>query len=172
MERGEKKQFVGELHNRLKEAQGTFLVEYQGLNVVAINTLRRELRQIGVDFNVVKNRLLKHASAETDTGVLREHMQGPNAIALAYEDVVAPAKALVVFAKGNKKLVIKTGQISGLPMGPEDIHRLADLPGREVLLAQVLSAMQAVPASLVRVLNGALTQLLYALKAIEQQKAG
>lgn len=172
MDRKQKEAFVGELQSRLKAAQGTFLVEYQGLNVEAINDLRRRLRSHGVEFQVVKNRLLKLASRNTDTGMLEESMRGSTAVAMAYEDVVAPAKTLVEFAKEHKNLQIKSGQISGKVIAAEAIKRLAELPGREVLLAQVLAAMQAVPASLARVLNGAITQLLYALKAIEQQKAG
>ncbi len=171
MDRKQKEAFVGELRSRLKAAQGTFLVEYQGLNVEAINALRRQLRDHGVEFQVVKNRLLKLASQDTDSALLEEFMRGPTAVAVAYDDVVAPAKTLVEFAKEHKHLQIKSGQISGKVIAAEAIKRLAELPGREVLLAQVLAAMQAVPASFVRVLNGAIAQLLYALKAIEQQKS-
>ncbi len=170
MDRKEKQAFVGELRERLMKAEGTFVVDYQGLDVEALNTLRRELRKAQVEFQVVKNRLLKLASEGTETQVLGEQMRGPSAVALAYGDVVAPAKALVAFAKDFKKFGIKGGQISGRAVGPDDIKKLSELPGREVLLAQVLAAMQGVPASLVRVLNGTIAQLLYALNAIIEQK--
>jgi len=170
MERQEKKAFVEDLHSRLEKAQGTFLVDYKGLNVETLNRLRMELRGVNAQFQVVKNRLLKLACEDTDTSLLKEHMHGPSAIALSGEDLVGSAKILVNFAKDFEQLQLKVGQISGKFVDKDLIERLAALPGRDALLAQVLSAMQAVPASLVRVLSGVLTKLLYVLKAIEQQK--
>jgi len=170
MNKQEKELFVADLKAKLEKSQGTFLVDFQGLDVEAINRLRNELRQSGAEFQVVKNRLLKLASKDTDTRVMEESMKGPSAVTFAYEDVVGPAKVLSNFANEFKKMDIKQGQISGRAFDGEGIKRLAQLPGREVLLSQALSAMQAVPGSFVRVLNGLVTQLLYALKAIEQQK--
>ena len=77
----------------------------------------------------------------------------------------------MAFTKEFSHLKVKAGQISGRPAGPDGIKRLAELPGREVLLAQTLSAMQAVPASFVRVLNGVTVKFINVLRAIEQQKA-
>jgi large subunit ribosomal protein L10 len=166
----EKEMFVADMNERLKKAQATFLVDYQGLNVEAMNRLRRVLKETGAEFRVVKNRLLKLASQETETGALNEHLLGPLALAITYDDIVAPAKVLVDETKNYDKLEIKMGQVSGRPIDLEAIKRLADLPGRDELLAQVLSGMQAVPTSLVRVLNGVLVSLLYVLKAVEARK--
>jgi large subunit ribosomal protein L10 len=171
MKKTEKEAFVAELHSRLKNTAGTFLVDYQGLNVDAMNRLRNELRKAGAEFQVVKNRLLKLASRETPSEVIESHMTGPSGITLASEDVVAPAKALVDFGKEFSHLKIKAAQISGKAAGPDGVKRLAELPGREVLLAQTLSAMQAVPASFVRVLNGVTVKFINVLRAIEQEKA-
>lgn len=171
LKRSEKKELVTVLHSSLKESQGAFLLEYQGLNVESMNKLRTQLRNAGAEFMVVKNRLLKLASRDTAAAVMQVHMTGPNAIATTQQDVVGSAKALIDFAKDSKFLKIKVGQVSGKLVQQEDIRKLAELPGREVLLAQALSAMQAVPASLVRVLNGVLLKLLYVLKAIENEKA-
>ncbi len=170
MNKKEKEQFVSDLHGRLEKAQGTFLVHYQGLKVEEINKLRNELRDIGAEFQVVKNRLLKLACEGTETELIKDDMQGPSAIALTYDDIIAPAKTLVDFAKASKKLEVKKGQVSGNVIDPEAIQQLASLPGRDVLLSQTLSAMQAVPAGFVRVLGGLMSQLLYVLKAIEEQK--
>jgi large subunit ribosomal protein L10 len=84
--------------------------------------------------------------------------------------VVSPAKALVDFAKDVKKLKIKVGQISGKAINEDGIKELAGLPGRDVLLAQVLSVMQAVPTSFVRALSGVLSNLMNVLRAIQEQK--
>jgi large subunit ribosomal protein L10 len=170
MNREEKKQFVSDLHDRLEKAQGTFLVHYQGLKVEDINRLRNELRAIGVEFQVVKNRLLKFACEGTETELIKDEMQGPSAIALTFDDVVAPAKTLVNFAKAFKQLEVKKGQVSGKVIDADDIKQLATLPSREVLLGQTLSAMQAVPAGFVRLLGGIMGQLMNVLKAIEEQK--
>ncbi len=171
MERSRKEEFVADMKSRLEKAEATFLVDYQGLNVEAMSRLRRELREVGAELQVIKNRLLKLASEETDTASLQPHMEGPSALTVTYEDVVAPAKVLVNFAKDFEHLKIKAAQISGKVLDADAIKRLAELPSRDVLLAQALSAMQAVPGSFVRVLNGVLVKLLNVLKAIEQKKA-
>jgi large subunit ribosomal protein L10 len=170
MNRDDKKKFVADFHGRFEKAQGTFLMDYQGLNVETMNRLRKGLKEVGAEFQVVKNRLLKLACQGTDTALLKEQMKGPSAIAVTYEDVVGPAKVLVDFSKDFKQLEIKSGQIMGKAIDVEAIIRLADLPSKDVLLAQTLSAMQGVPTSLVRVLNGVLAKLLNVLKAIQQEK--
>ena len=170
MDREEKKQLVSDLHSRLEKAQGAFLVHYKGLKVSEINSLRNKLRDTGAEFQVVKNRLLKLACEGTETELIKDHMEGPTAITLTYDDLIGPAKTLVDFAKDFGQLEIKSGQISGKEINAEAVKQLAQLPGREVLLSQVLAAMQAVPASFVRLLGGIMGQLLNVLKAIEQQK--
>jgi large subunit ribosomal protein L10 len=99
MNRQEKEEFVADFHSKLERAQGTFLVDYQGLNVEVINRLRKELKKVGAEFQVAKNRLLKLACEETDTALVKDHLAGPSAITLTYEDVIGPAKILVEFDK-------------------------------------------------------------------------
>lgn len=170
MKKSEKEAFVNNMKERLEKARATFLVDYQGLDVEAMNKLRGELRKVDAEFQVVKNRLLKLASQETETGSMKDHFVGPCALAISYEDMVAPAKVLVNQSKDNAKLEIKVGQIAGKIIDFDGIKRLAELPSRDVLLAQVLSAMQGVATSFVRVLNGTAVNLLNVLKAIEGQK--
>jgi large subunit ribosomal protein L10 len=136
-----------------------------------MDKIRGELRKVDTEFQVVKNRLLKLASQDTDSKSIEAQFVGPCAIAITYTDVVSPAKVLIDLTKEIKTLGIKAGQISGRPMDFNDIKKLASLPGREQLLAQVLSAMQAVPTSMVRVLSGIILKMLFVLKAIEEQKA-
>jgi large subunit ribosomal protein L10 len=170
LDRDGKKAFVTEMSSRLKKAKATFLVDYQGLNVDAMNRLRSELKKVDAEFQVVKNRLLKLASRGTETESIKGQFMGPCALAITYDDMVAPAKVLVNLSKEFKQLSLKTGQISGKPLSQDAIKRLAELPGRDQLIAQVLSAMQGVPTSLVRTLNAIPLKLLYALKAIENSK--
>jgi large subunit ribosomal protein L10 len=171
LEKKEKEIFISDMSSRLKKAQATFLVEYQGIDAGSMNRVRGELRKMGVEFKVIKNRLLKLASLDTGTESIREQFVGPCAIAIAYDDIVSPAKVLLELSKDIKNLKLKAGQISGKPMDLDSLKKLASLPGREQLLAQLLSAMNAVPTSLVRVLNGVMLKMMYVLKAIENKKA-
>lgn len=170
MNREDKQNFIDEMNGRLKTTKAAFVVDYQGLDVETLNSIRKALKENGAELRVVKNRLLKRASQETDTAVLTDYFTGPCAIAITDDDPVAPAKVLVEKSKEAKNLEIKVGHITGKIIDPDGVKRLAELPGREVLLSQVLSAMQAVPTSFVRVLNGVTLNFLYALKAIEEQK--
>jgi len=171
LKREDKEALVADMADRLKKARGTFLVNYQGLDVEAMNLLRKELKKTQTELQVVKNRLLGLASENTETASLREFFVGPCAVAITYEDVIAPAKVLVDQEKKLERLELKAGQICGKVMDFGGIKRLAELPGRDVLLAQLLSAMQGVPTSLVRALNGVILNLIFALKAIESQKS-
>ncbi|MGD9161193.1 MAG: 50S ribosomal protein L10 [Desulfobacteraceae bacterium] len=170
MDKDTKKAFIDVMNERLKKAQATYVVDYQGLDVESMNKIRGELRKIDAEFYVVKNRLLKLASKDTDSESIVDQFTGPCAIAVTYDDVVAPAKVLVDLEKDLAELEIKVGQTSGKMMDVDGIKKLAKLPGREQLLAQVLSAMQAVPTSFVRVTNGVLGNFMNVLKAIETAK--
>ena len=170
MDKVTKKAFIDLMNERLKKAQATYVVDYQGLDVESMNKIRNELRKINAEFYVVKNRLLKLASKDTDSESISDQFVGPCALAVTYDDIVAPAKVLVDLEKDLAKLEIKVGQTAGKKMDVDGIKRLAKLPGREQLLAQVLSAMQAVPTSFVRVTNGVLVNLMNVLKAIETAK--
>jgi len=170
LKKSDKENFVVDMKSRLQKAKATFLIGYQGLNVEALNTLRSALRKNNVELKVIKNRLLRLASQGTDTEVINKFFVGSCALAITYDDPIAPAKALIEQSKNAKFLEIKVGQISGRMVDLESIKKLAGLPSREVLLAQVLSGMQAVPAKFVRVLNTVLLNFLFALKAIEKQK--
>ena len=171
MKREEKEALVAEMAERLKRAQATYLVDYQGLTVEIMNALRKDLRKNKAEFQVVKNRLLKLACKETGASAIKEHFVGPCALTISYDDVVAPAKVLLAYAKKSERLKLKVGQIGGKMFDHEGIKRVAELPARDVLLAQALSAMQAVPGSLVRVLHGVVAKVLHVLKAIESKKS-
>ncbi|MFH1349879.1 MAG: 50S ribosomal protein L10 [Pseudomonadota bacterium] len=170
MKREEKASFVADMNRRLQKAKAVFVVDYHGLDVEAMNRVRGELRKIDTEFQVVKNRLLKLASQDTESASIEDHFSGPCALAITYEDVVAPAKALTRMSKEFDKLSLKVGQMAGKQIDADAIKRLAELPSREQLIAQVLSGMQAVPTSLVRVLNGVVIKLLNVLNAIGTAK--
>lgn len=170
MDKATKEALVADVRERLGRATATFIVDYKGLDVSSMSRLRRELRDVGAELQVIKNRLLVLASRDTDTAVMADRFKGPCAIAITYDDMVGPAKVLAETEKTSQKLEIRFGQLSGRFMDAEGIKRLAKLPGREELLAQVLAAMQAVPGSFVRVLSGVTVSFLNVLKALEDKK--
>lgn len=170
MKLDKKKEIVDELKQRLARAQVAILTDYKGLNVAAINDLRRKLREENIEFQVVKNTLLLRAAEGTDTALMKDQFTGPSAIALSYEDPVAPAKVLTQFAKDNKALEIKAGVMSGKFLDFTDLKALAELPPREVLLGQLVGVLNNVPTSLVRVLAEVPRQMLNVLNAIKDQK--
>jgi len=168
--RERKQEIASELNARFARAQVVILTDYKGLNVKALTELRRRLKEVGVEYRVVKNSLLDRAAVDTDVAGIREHFVGPSAIALSDDDPVTPAKVLTQFAKENDKLDIRVGVLNGRTLTPADIRSLADLPPREVLLAQVLGALQAVPASLVRTLNAVPASLVNVIQAVKAER--
>jgi len=168
----EKRQIASELHEKFSTSKVVIVTDYKGLDVTTINSLRRKLRDAEVEYKVVKNTLLARASEETDAALIKEYFKGPSAIALSYDDPVAPAKVLADFAKEHKKLEIKAGVMGGKILDLAAIKALAELPSREVLLSQVLSAMNAVPTGFVRTLNAIPQQFLNLLLALKDQKEG
>ena len=166
----EKKVIIAELNERLSRSQVTILADYKGLNVTAINDLRRKLREADIEFQVVKNTLLLRAAQDTDTALLKDYFKGPSAVALSYEDPVAPAKILAQFAKDHKELELKAGVMSGKVMDLADLKALAELPSKEVLLGQLVGVLNMVPTSFVRVLAEIPRQMLNVLNAIKDQE--
>jgi large subunit ribosomal protein L10 len=166
----EKKQITQDLQGRLEKSTIVVLTDYKGLDVEAMNALRRKLREANAEYQVVKNSLLVRASESNDVGQIKDHFKGPSAIALSDGDPVAPAKALVDFVKENDKLEIKAGVLNGSVIDAEGIKALSSLPSREVLLAQVLSAMNAVPTSLVTALSDVPRRMVNVLQAIKDQR--
>jgi large subunit ribosomal protein L10 len=165
-----KQQITEDLHERLAKSAIIVLTDYKGLDVASINDLRRKLRESNVEYQVVKNSLLARASEDTEVAVIKDHFKGPSAVAISYDDPVAPAKVLTQFAKDNKKLEIKVGVLNGKVLDVQAIKALASLPPREVLLAQFLATLNAVPGSFVRTLAEIPRSFVNVLTAIKDQK--
>ena len=139
----EKQQVVSEVATKLRESASTIVADYRGLNVAQVTELRKRLREAGVDFQVLKNTLVRRATAATELTELDEVLTGPTAIAFSVNDAVAPAKILSDFAKKNEALKVKGGVVEGRVVGVDQINELANLPSREGLLSMLLSVLQA-----------------------------
>jgi large subunit ribosomal protein L10 len=148
----QKQATVSELQTKLAGAQTLIVAEYRGLNVERVTQLRSKARQAGVYLRVLKNTLARRAVQGTPFEKLSEQMVGPLMYGIS-QDPVAGAKVLSEFAKENESFVIKGGAMPNAMMSVQDIKALAQLPGRDELLATLLGTMQAPMAKLVRTLN-------------------
>ena len=166
----EKQKIAEDLRDRLSKSAIIVLTDYKGLDVAAMNDLRRRLRAEEIEYQVVKNTLLIRAAEDNDIALIKDYFKGPSAIALSYDDPVAPAKVLSEFAKENDKLEIKAGVMNGQVLDANAIKALAKLPSREVLLGQLLSALNAIPTSFVRTIAEVPRSLVSVLAAIRDQK--
>ncbi len=166
----QKKELVERLAKDFSESEISILVDYKGLDVSSITSLRAKLREAGVQMEVVKNTLLVRASEGTDAALMKDLYKGPNAIVLSKDDPVAPAKILVDFAKDNAKLEIKAGTLSGKLLDEESIKQLAKMPSREELLGKLVYTLNAVPTSFVNVLAGVPRSFVNVLNAVKDQK--
>jgi large subunit ribosomal protein L10 len=166
----EKQQIAEDLRDRLSKSAIIVLTDYKGLDVAAMNDLRRKLRAEEIEYQVVKNTLLIRAAEDNDIALIKDYFKGPSAIALSYDDPVAPAKVLSQFAKENNKLEIKVGVMNGQVLDAKAINALAKLPSREVLVGQFLSALNAIPTSFVRTIAEVPRSFVSVLAAIRDQK--
>lgn len=165
-----KKEIVKNLHEKFARSKVVIVTDCKGLDVAAMNDLRRKLREFEVEYKVAKNSLLIRASEETDVELIKECFKGPSAVALSYDDPIAPAKVLIRFSNEHEKLKIKTGVMNGKVIDLNAIKAMSALPPREVLLGQFLSVANGVPAGFVRVLNAVPVKFLNLLQAVKEQK--
>lgn len=166
----EKKQFVEDLKQRLDKCCVAILTDYKGLDVQDMTELRAKFREAGVEYQVIKNTMLRLASEGTGVEAIRDSFKGPSAVALSYDDPVAPAKIATEFAKAHDKFEIKIGVMDGKVLDVTAIKALSDLPSREQLLATLLSTMNGVPRALVTALSDVPRRMVNVLQAIKDQK--
>ncbi len=145
-----KKQQVAALKERLDGSIAGVVVDYKGISVEDDTKLRKELREAGVEYTVVKNTLLGRAIDGTSLADMGSALEGTTAIATSKDDYVAAARILGKYAEKSNTFALKTGYLDGEVISLEKLDALAKLPSREVLLATVLSAFNAPIASFAR----------------------
>ncbi|WP_028595116.1 50S ribosomal protein L10 [Paenibacillus assamensis] len=138
-----KQESVQVIAEKLRGSATTVVADYRGLSVAQVTELRKQLREAGVEFQVLKNTLVRRATAEAELSELDQVLTGPTAIAFSREDAIAPAKILHDFAKKNDALEIKGGVVEGRVVDVAQIQALATLPSRDGLLSMLLSVLQA-----------------------------
>jgi len=170
--KAEKEVTVREVQQKIEKSKAVVLANYRGLNVLEVTELRKQLREAGVEYRVIKNTMTSRAAKAAKIEELDQYLSGPTALAFGYNDVVTPAKILANFAKDHKKMQLKGGILEGRVISLEMVKSLAQLPPREVLLGQVAGVLQAPLRGLATVLSGPLRNLAYVIEAVRKQKAG
>ena len=170
MPRARKEQKVEQvelLTEKLKKAKVAVLTDYRGLKVSQIQELRGKLRGGDVEYRVVKNTLARRAAEAAGYPALQADIKGPVAIAFGYDDDLgAPAKLINEFVRATRlKLDVVGGLVEGRVFSPEQVKQLADLPSREVLIAQLMGTLQSPVAQLVGIMQTPLQQLMGVLNA-------
>lgn len=176
--RPEKVAVVDEVRERLDATSAALLTEYRGLNVTAISDLRRALRQVGGEYKIYKNTLVRFAAR--DLGLeLEELLTGPTAIAFITErpdgtpgDAVDVAKALRDFARTNPSLIVKGGVLGTKPLTADEARALAEVEPREVLLAKLAGALAAPMVQFAGLLEALPRNFAYGLSALIDQQGG
>ena len=170
--RKEKEAEVEGLRDRIARARSIVLADYRGLSVVQANDLRSRLRQAGegqFEYRVAKNTLLRRAIEGTGAEGVAQHLAGPTALALAFDEPGALAKSLVDFAKENEKFEIKVGVIEGEVVSLAELRTLAELPTKEELRGMLAGALQAPLRNLACTLQAVLGQLRGVLEQRQNQ---
>ena len=168
--RSQKEARVEELKKQFTSKSTVLVGDFTGMDVATATEMRRELREASVEYRVVKNSLAKLAMEEAGFGVLKEHMSGPNGFVMTDGDAAVAAKIMVEFEKTRKTPQIRMGIIDAVMVTAADIRRIAELPSREVLLAQIAAGFQAPVAGLARLLNELSRKLVATLDAVAKQK--
>jgi large subunit ribosomal protein L10 len=170
MKRTEKEQLVTELSDKLKNSQSLYYTDFTGLNVKRMTELRRRLKRVGVDYVVIKNTLALRAVNES--GLVGETLKGPTGLVVG-KDPVAAARVLTEFAKEfEDKPAMKGGMLQGKAIDNAQLKRMASLPSREQMLADLAAGLQSPMAAFVGALNGLFYQFAGALDALKSQREG
>jgi large subunit ribosomal protein L10 len=169
MNTAEKNANIETLKTRLANAQSLVLADFRGMTVESDNKLRREFREVGCEYQVVKNTLLGKAVKGTPMEVLEPLLAGPTAIAFSAEDPAAPAKVAAKLAKAESNFVIKGGFLDGRLLDPKGIEQLSMLPGKAEARATFLATLLAAPQAFVRLLSAAPQNFVYLLSAQEEK---
>jgi large subunit ribosomal protein L10 len=168
MNRTEKERLVAELREKIGGAHALYYTDFTGLNVKRMTELRRRLRKANVEYVVIKNTLALRAVNES--GLVGQRLRGPTGLVVA-KDPVAAAKLLQEFAKENdKKPAVKGGMYDGRAVDAAQVDKLASMPSREQMLAQLAGGMQAPLAAFVGAMGGVLYMFAGALEGLRTQR--
>lgn len=136
-----KEQIVSDLTEKVKKAQSIIVVDYRGLSVAEDTAMRTEMRAQNIEYAVIKNNIVLRALNAAGFTGFDNDLKGPTAVAISYDDAIAPAKILVDNATKLKKMKIKAGLIEGKKVNEAEIQTFAKIPAKPVLVAQLLGML-------------------------------
>lgn len=167
----EKQAIVQELAGRFREARAILLTDFTGLNVKSLTELRARLRRAGVEYEVVKNTLAQRAMEGLDLPDVSQFFAGPTGLVISVEDPVVAARVITEFAEENEnRPAVKVGIVERRAFTPEEVSRLAKLPTRDQLLAELAGVLQAPLAQFALVLQAKLNEFVGLLEALRVQR--
>ena len=170
MKRNDKEQLVTELTTKIKGAKALYYTDFTGLNVKRMTDLRRKLKKAGVEFVVIKNTLALRSVNES--GLVGARLKGPTGLIIS-KDPVSAAKIVTDFAKENEQRpALKGGMLDGVSIDEAQVKKLASMPSREQMLAELGAGLQSPLAAFVGALNGLLYMFAGALNALKTQREG
>lgn len=174
MTRADKQTKISNLSDKFSRAKAAFLVDFKGMKVEQVTTLRKQLHPVESEMQVVRNTLAVKALEKYPqaSAAISKFFVGTNAIVFAYGDVTASAKVLAEFAKGVELLQLKTGVMDGAHLDAEKIKFLSTLPGKDVLRAQFLGLLQAPMSKFVGTLNAVPSGFARVLAAKQEKMGG
>ena len=149
----QKQVVVDQIKAKLEGASSVLLVDYRGLTVEQDTTLRKELREAGVEYRVYKNTMVNFAVQGTEFEAISKHLEGPTAIAISYEDATAGPRVLAKVAKANEKLEFKGGVVEGTYYDAKGMMAIGNIAPREELLGRLLGSFKSPIASFARVIK-------------------
>lgn len=170
--RQQKEDLIGSYQEGLVKSPHVFLVDFKGVTVTEVSELRRKIREVGGQYEVVKNRLVLRAIGGEALEELKGDFQGPTAAAFGGDDPVGLAKAITDFAKEVPAIELKGGLLEGQPVAPEEVKEIAQMPSREELLTKLVFLLQSPISSFVRTLAALPRQFVVVLEQVRQQKDG
>lgn len=144
---------IEEIKEKIGKCGAFVVVDYKGISVADDTKLRSDFRKNDVEYRVLKNRLVLRALSELNIGGFEGHLEGPTAIAFAYGDPLAAAKVVSENAKTVKAIEVKCGLMDGAYIDAETVAKLAAIPSKEVLLAQLLGLLQSPLSGLARAIQ-------------------
>lgn len=165
MLKSEKEILIKELSDKFTRAKGVILAEFNKLDVDTVNKLRKKLRDGGVEWKVLKNTLARRAAKGTSVEKISDDFVGPVALAISYDDVVAPAKILAAFVKDLETVKIRSGVIQGQKIDKAGVQALAKLPGLNELRSTILGMINQPATKLLRTIKEPSAALVRVIKA-------
>lgn len=169
----QKQEAVDRLVEKLADAHAFYLTDFTGLDVKNMTELRARLRDAGVEYLVVKNTLAQRALGGLDLPELEEFFVGPTGLVIGRDEAVAAAKVLDEFAsEHDDRPTVKIGVVDRRKMSPEDVGRLAKLPSRDELMAELVGVMEAPLSQLAAMMQGMLQEVVGLLEALRAEREG